>query len=836
MSNADHYALLVTIDDYPGLSNLQGPENDGKRFVDWLSSTRGGNLPAANIKHISSSDYTQVTNPDDANPTEMALKRELNDWLLDGQDWVTRHGARLYLFFAGHGFTAGSSLSNPALFTATARNFDTSHIAAYQYASRIVNAGFYDEVILIMDCCQDVLKASAVIDPTWSPDDNGASANVKFLQAYGAPRGSKSFEEPMGANGTVHGMFTSTFLDALQAADADAYGDVYGRAVKDRFHELWGQRYLSKTNYSPPIRLPDANDIVLYRRGAAGANGTVQADVDTDNDEWTPGSEFRIGVPPVVPSISVSRARVPKAPSVPGAGPGGVSVKLQSQDAGFDIVLLDNLSMKIARGTGALDVTLEPGNYTALVRSPGASSSAMLKVGRKPLEVALEGPKFRSAAPLPDTSSTHEYHLEPALRYSVKPSGPLDPTSGGLFLFVRDSIALGTREPFKTPPLTLAGLERRYSNDLGSAWQIDPDNLFAHASLTLRETTYSLILATEHEQESAIVIPIVRGWRTDVYLDMATNAAGYRVPDLESAVFIFAQPGAPTPLLAEETRAAEVARLRFSDGQPVHLPAETVSPMHALFAAYAAATAQPPDQPLIRTALGRIPPEIRAALPDALLLEAFSYFCTPDRGEIAFGKRPLIPLVGAGWTVAQKLIFGNYLKVAGEIPLEIVGQWRLAGSVWTHWCSDRKVAREMRERLLNDPGKPPALKPNVNMEPRWSLDAWKAVAPGMSEPFSDHSPFQQALRRRILDLIEEDSQRGEPTVAASPGKTTGGTDVARGRPRPSGSTERHDENPVFRLASAFGLPNRIAIPAYNALYASAVKPENTNGPAMSPSF
>ena len=85
--------------------------------------------------------------PDDANPTEKELKKALNLWLRTPNGWHDRIGQRLYLFFAGHGFTAGSAIHDPALFSAVAQNGDTAHIAVLRYASKIANAGFFDEII-----------------------------------------------------------------------------------------------------------------------------------------------------------------------------------------------------------------------------------------------------------------------------------------------------------------------------------------------------------------------------------------------------------------------------------------------------------------------------------------------------------------------------------------------------------------------------------------------------------------------------------------------------------------------------------------------------------------
>jgi hypothetical protein len=38
------------------------------------------------------------------------------------------------------------------------------------------------------------------------------------------------------------------------------------------------------------------------------------------------------------------------------------------------------------------------------------------------------------------------------------------------------------------------------------------------------------------------------------------------------------------------------------------------------------------------------------------------------------------------------------------------------------------------------------------------LDAWKGLSGGLRRPFQTHTPFQQALRRRILDALEDPSE------------------------------------------------------------------------------
>lgn len=50
MARWDHFAVLVTIDRYPGLTDLHGPEQDGHAFKAWLESATGGDVAAKNIE------------------------------------------------------------------------------------------------------------------------------------------------------------------------------------------------------------------------------------------------------------------------------------------------------------------------------------------------------------------------------------------------------------------------------------------------------------------------------------------------------------------------------------------------------------------------------------------------------------------------------------------------------------------------------------------------------------------------------------------------------------------------------------------------------------------
>jgi hypothetical protein len=50
--NDHHYAVVVGINRYPGLSDLTGARADAEAFAQWLEDGDGGALPAANIRRV----------------------------------------------------------------------------------------------------------------------------------------------------------------------------------------------------------------------------------------------------------------------------------------------------------------------------------------------------------------------------------------------------------------------------------------------------------------------------------------------------------------------------------------------------------------------------------------------------------------------------------------------------------------------------------------------------------------------------------------------------------------------------------------------------------------
>ena len=266
-----HHAILVAITWYPGLSELKGPENDLEDMRQWLLDPDGGALDDANIKVIKSSNFPRAATRFQAQPAEIAFKEALAKLLFepDGVTFRNHVGERLYLYFAGHGFTS-RRLAEAALYTAQASKVDPDHIASKRYAEKIANCAAFDELVLVMDCCRDVDLSDSISNPAIKLPDRQALAQTVFLEAYAAGRGQQAREREIPPGGPVRGLFTYALVDALRKAQGDANGEVTGTAMKGHILNGWPSYFNGEVPYWPDIGLPSGQrDIVFARKNAA---------------------------------------------------------------------------------------------------------------------------------------------------------------------------------------------------------------------------------------------------------------------------------------------------------------------------------------------------------------------------------------------------------------------------------------------------------------------------------------------------------------------------------------------------------------------------------------
>ncbi|MDR3636401.1 MAG: caspase family protein [Isosphaeraceae bacterium] len=236
MAQDQDFAVIIGVQAYPGLTNLEGPENDARAFRDWVVSPEGGNVPDGrrgqnfqpgwngNVRMILSSDYPVVNAPNDARPICADVQAAFND-LYDlaeanakaGQGTVA--GRRLYIYMAGHGIEP--QLNHTALLMANAkeRRFGF-HILGKDYADFFYSAGFFAEILLFMDCCRDYFPMVPLTPvPFDTRSDHAAPDHVHYLYGFATKWKRRSRERPI--NGQTRGVFTTALLEGLRGGASD---------------------------------------------------------------------------------------------------------------------------------------------------------------------------------------------------------------------------------------------------------------------------------------------------------------------------------------------------------------------------------------------------------------------------------------------------------------------------------------------------------------------------------------------------------------------------------------------------------------------------------------
>jgi uncharacterized caspase-like protein len=220
------FAVVVGIQHYPELDRLSGPENDARAFYEWVK----GQPNVVDPKLILSSQYPQSQTATDAEPTTQALRREFdhladiakkNNALGKGK----KVGRRLYLYLAGHGF--GPDLDSACLLMANATPDRTSHhVPGKPWANHFVASGYFQEVLLFMDCCRERYSTKVINIP-----DDLVTSGASGCRFYGFASKYMKLSKERTIGGKVRGVFTVTLLEGLRGGAATADGKVTARSL-----------------------------------------------------------------------------------------------------------------------------------------------------------------------------------------------------------------------------------------------------------------------------------------------------------------------------------------------------------------------------------------------------------------------------------------------------------------------------------------------------------------------------------------------------------------------------------------------------------------------------
>jgi hypothetical protein len=212
---AEDHAVVVGITRYPSFEQLRGPENDANAVYEWLTDKKGGDVPRKNVAKIVSSKFGKKA----AEPTADQVYTAFNKLVALGEDNdPVPAGRRLYIFFAGHGFGAGVREAAVLMANATPR-WTGFHLNAGAVADYFAKAGYFREIVLLVDCCRDDLGAPMSVVLPWQPV--AGAGKVRWLYGYATGWSRKARERPFD-NGVVHGIFTIAVLDALRSGPRDS--------------------------------------------------------------------------------------------------------------------------------------------------------------------------------------------------------------------------------------------------------------------------------------------------------------------------------------------------------------------------------------------------------------------------------------------------------------------------------------------------------------------------------------------------------------------------------------------------------------------------------------
>ena len=262
---ANDYAVVVGINHYPGISDLKGAENDARAFRNWLVRKDGGDIPDSypNLQVILSSDFQPTNDVDDALPTIIEINKALTRLIRFGIENNGQIGRRLYLFMAGHGFAP--DVDESALKMANADYLNPAHFAGNAYAKWFRSAAFFEEVVLIMDCCRDDYRRAQLSLPPW-PIISVPGVNVRRFYAFATQWSRKARERKDNNTGETRGIFTKAFIAALENAPADGKGHVTGNAVASYVYNDLPKSFPNESYPEPEFNYDHNHDIVFLKR------------------------------------------------------------------------------------------------------------------------------------------------------------------------------------------------------------------------------------------------------------------------------------------------------------------------------------------------------------------------------------------------------------------------------------------------------------------------------------------------------------------------------------------------------------------------------------------
>lgn len=134
------------------------------------------------------------------------------------------------------------------------------HGALLPEAGKHARIGAFGQIVLIMDCCRDVLQTSPY-DRLLLTDASAPSAErVSMLAIYATPRGGKAQEGELEPGGPIVGFLTHSVFRAIREMPPDVLGRVSATSLARYISLKWSNWFLGPSAPPKPRILPPYED------------------------------------------------------------------------------------------------------------------------------------------------------------------------------------------------------------------------------------------------------------------------------------------------------------------------------------------------------------------------------------------------------------------------------------------------------------------------------------------------------------------------------------------------------------------------------------------------
>ena len=245
------------------------------------------------------------------------------------------------------------------------------------------------------------------------------------------------------------------------------------------------------------------------------------------------------------------------------------TLELYAADDATEIFLIDANLNRIASGLGQLTKQVPPGLYKIRCRSGASQHDELIEVvdTQTPIHKSIAPIHFKTAAPIDNTLTTHEYHVAPAQGLSRQPQHALG-EGAGLFIFVREEEEQFSYHP---PHISVHSLD---GQQIASFEQAEHNLQWRWSALNLELSpgTYRIRVTSEHIGTYEIFITAAQDWQTQVFLVVEPfwfAGQSVRAPSLKTSSILMARPYQGFDAFQYTTRINELARLALEQGRQV---------------------------------------------------------------------------------------------------------------------------------------------------------------------------------------------------------------------------------------------------------------------------